>query len=169
MSRSPLRVLPMLALGLAAVVSPVESNAAQLTLTWTDNATAADGFKIERDAGPTGAFVQIATAGPNVTSYIDSGLVSATTYCYRVRAFNVTGDSAYSNQACGTPPQTFGLAVVRAGMGSGTVTSAPAGITCGTSCSGNYAGGATFTSSTSSSTTRSVQNVVWTNPGNLTA
>ena len=141
MSRSPLRVLPMLALGLAAVVSPVESNAAQLTLTWTDNATGADGFKIERDAGPTGTFVQIATAGPNVTSYIDSGLVSATTYCYRVRAFNVTGDSAYSNQACGTPPQTFGLAVVRAGMGSGTVTSAPAGITCGTSCSGNYAGG----------------------------
>ena len=169
MSRSPLRVLPMLALGLAAVVSPVESNAAQLTLTWTDNATGADGFKIERDAGPTGAFVQIATAGPNVTSYIDSGLVSATTYCYRVRAFNVTGDSAYSNQACGTPPQTFGLAVVRAGMGSGTVTSAPAGITCGTSCSGNYAGGATFTSSTSSSTTRSVQNVVWTNPVNVTA
>src|SRR5256885_10173426 len=136
----------MLALGLAAVVSPVESNAAQLTLTWTDHATGEDGFKIERDAGPTGTFVRIATAGPNVTSYIDSGLVSATTYCYRVRAFNVTGDSAYSNQACGTPPQTFGLAVVRAGMGSGTVASAPAGITRGTSCSGNYAGGPRCTS-----------------------
>ena len=32
-----------------------------------------------------------------------------------MRAFNFAGDSAYTNQACGTTPQTFGLAVVRAG------------------------------------------------------
>ena len=130
---------------LGVVLSPVESFAAQLTLTWTDNSTDEDGFKIERDAGPTGTFVQITTVGPNFTSYIDSGLASATTYCYRVRAYNTAGDSAYSNQSCGTTPQTFGLAVVRAGTGSGTVTSSPAGITCGTSCSANYASGTAVT------------------------
>ena len=145
MSHSLRRALPVFVWLLATVLSPLASDAAQLTLTWTDAANDEDGFKIERDAGPTGTFVQIATVGASVTSYIDSGLASATTYCYRVRAFNFAGDSAYTNQACGTTPQTFGLAVVRAGTGSGTVTSTPAGITCGTSCSGNYASGTAVT------------------------
>ncbi len=140
-----LRASLIFGLLVAVVGLPLQSDAAQLSLSWTDMSSNEDGFKIERDAGPTGTFVQIATVGPNVTSYVDSGLASATTYCYRVLAFNVTGDSAYSNQACGTTPQTFGLAVVRAGMGSGTVTSTPAGITCGTSCSGNYASGTVVT------------------------
>src|SRR5207245_7105062 len=34
---------------------------------------------------------------------------------------------------------TFTFTVTKAGTGSGTVTSAPAGITCETTCSGNYA------------------------------
>ena len=118
MPHSLRRALPVFVWLLATVLSPLASDAAQLTLTWTDTANDEDGFKIERDAGPTGTFVQIATVGASVTSYIDSGLASATTYCYRVRAFNFAGDSPYSNQACGTTPQTFGLAVVRAGTGS---------------------------------------------------
>src|SRR5262249_6808151 len=130
---------------LALVVSPVISIAAQLTLTWTDNSSNEDGFAIERDTGPTGTFTQIATTGPNVTSYIDSGLTSGTTNCYRVRAFNSAGFSDYSNQGCATAPQAFGLAVVRAGTGSGTVTSTPAGITCGTTCSGTYDSGTAVT------------------------
>lgn len=36
---------------------------------------------------------------------------------------------------------TFGLVVTRAGSGSGTVTSSPPGIDCGTSCGANYAAG----------------------------
>src|SRR5437870_373542 len=135
----------MFVLVLTAVLWPVESDAAQLTLTWTDNSTNEDGFSIERKTGPTGTFAQIATVGPRVTSYIDSGIASVTTYCYRLLAFNTAGNSAYSNEACGTTPQTFGLAVVRAGLGSGTVTSAPAGITCGTSCSASYASGTAVT------------------------
>ena len=140
-----LRALPICVLVLTAVVWPVESNAAQLTLTWTDNSTNEDGFAIERKTGSTGTFAQIGTVGPNVTSYIDARVASATTYCYRVLAFNVAGSSAYSSEVCGTTPQSFGLAVVKAGTGSGTVTSTPAGITCGTSCSGNYAGGTAVT------------------------
>ena len=144
MSRSLLRAFPIFVLVLAAMIWPVES-AAQLTLTWTDNSTNEDGFAIERETGPTGTFAQIATVGPNVTSYTDSGLMSGATYCYRVWAFNVIGNSASSNEGCGTTPQTFGLAVVEIGAGSGTVTSTPAGITCGTSCSGSYANGTAVT------------------------
>ena len=140
-----LRALPICVLVLTAVVWPVESNAAQLTLTWTDNSTNEDGFAIERKTGSTGTFAQIGTVGPNVTSYTDTGATSAITYCYRVAAFNAAGNSAYSSEACGTTPQSFGLAVVKAGTGSGTVTSTPAGITCGTSCSGNYASGTAVT------------------------
>ena len=92
---SPRRAFLIFAVVLAAMVCPAESDAAQLTLTWTDNSTNEDGFTIEGD-GSTGTFAQIATVGPNVTTYIDSGLASATTYCCRVRAFSVAADSASS-------------------------------------------------------------------------
>src|SRR5437867_7426963 len=122
----------------------VEAGAAQLQLTWTNNSTNEDGFKIERSTGTTGTFVQIGVTGPGVTSYTDSGLADATTYCYRVRAYNAAGDSDYSNVGCGTTPQIFALAVVRAGTGDGTVTGSP-GITCGTSCSASYPSGTAVT------------------------
>src|SRR5262245_34639405 len=83
---------------------PSATRAAQLTLTWIDNSTTEDGFKIERADGTTGTFAQIAIVGANVTSYIDSSVTGGATYCYRVRAYNIAGDSAYSNQACGTGP-----------------------------------------------------------------
>ncbi len=42
-------------------------------------------------------------------------------------------------------PTSFPLAVTRAGTGSGTVTSNPAGINCGTACTANYNSGASVT------------------------
>ncbi len=42
-------------------------------------------------------------------------------------------------------PGTFGLTVTKAGAGSGTVTSSPAGINCGGTCSANYSSGASVT------------------------
>lgn len=42
-----------------------------------------------------------------------------------------------------TPPPTFALTVARAGTGNGTVTSSPAGISCGGDCSETYASGTT--------------------------
>ena len=72
----------------------------QINLTWTDNATNEDGFKIERCKGSTCTnFAQIATVGANVTSYSNTGLSSNTSYRYRVRAYNATGNSGYSNIA----------------------------------------------------------------------
>jgi len=42
-------------------------------------------------------------------------------------------------------PQRFTLTVTKAGLGLGTVTSSPAGINCGLSCSATYDGGTSVT------------------------
>jgi hypothetical protein len=72
----------------------------QINLSWTDNATNEDGFLIERctGAGCTN-FAQIATVAVNITSYSNTGLTANTTYRYRVRAYNASGTSDYSNIA----------------------------------------------------------------------
>src|SRR5437763_15794694 len=89
----------------ATAVSP-----SQINLSWTDNATTEDGFRIERCAGAgCSAFVEIATVGANVVSYQNTGLTASTSYNYRVRAFNAGGTSSYTNTATAktsTPPAT---------------------------------------------------------------
>jgi Fibronectin type III domain. len=78
----------------------IQADAGQLQLAWTDNANNEDGFKIERKTGTTGTYTQVATVGPNVTSYSDFSLADGATYCYRVRAFNSVGNSAYTLEEC---------------------------------------------------------------------
>ena len=75
-------------------------------MTWTDPASNESGFKIERCTGATcGNFVQIATVAANVTNFSNSGLKRNTSYRYRVRAYNGSGDSAYSNIASAKTPR----------------------------------------------------------------
>jgi predicted secreted protein len=75
----------------------------QINLTWADNATSETGFKIERCTGADCTdFAQIAAVGANVTSYANTGLAASTSYSYRVRAYNSSGDSDYSNTASAT-------------------------------------------------------------------
>lgn len=70
----------------------------QINLSWTDNSNNETGFKIERCQGSTCTnFVEIATTGPNATSFSNTGLARNTRYRYRVRAFNAVGNSGYSN------------------------------------------------------------------------
>ncbi len=74
-------------------------SSSQINLAWTDNAGwNEDGFKIER-SGTGNSWTQIATVGPDVTSYSSSGLPANKNYSYRVRAYNVLGHSAYSGSA----------------------------------------------------------------------
>ena len=78
-------------------------SSSQINLAWTDNATDESGFKIERCTGSACVnFAQIAQVGANVTGYSDAGLAAATTYTYRVRAFNAGGNSNFSNNAQAT-------------------------------------------------------------------
>jgi len=82
--------------GLAATAA----SSSQINLTWTDNADNETGFKIERCTGAgCSDFAQIATVGANVSSYPNTGLAASTSYSYRVRAYNASGDSDYSNTA----------------------------------------------------------------------
>ncbi len=69
----------------------------RIDLAWQDNAGSESGFRVERWNGSV--FVAVASLGANVTSYSNTGLVAATTYRYRVIAFNAGRDSAPSNMA----------------------------------------------------------------------
>jgi Divergent InlB B-repeat domain len=126
---------------LAVMIWYGETSAAQFTLSWADNSNNEDGFKIERGPATTGPFTQIGTVLPSITSYTDSGLADATTFCYRVRAFNAAGDSGYTNVVCATTTATLTVAK----NGNGNVTSSPVGINCGADCSESYASGAAVT------------------------
>jgi hypothetical protein len=75
-------------------------SSSQIDLTWVDSDTSEQGFKIERCSGAgCSSFAQIAVVGANVTSYSNSGLSGSTSYSYRVRAYNASSDSNYSNTA----------------------------------------------------------------------
>jgi hypothetical protein len=73
------------------------ASSSQIDLSWADNSTNEDGFKIERAPGGTTSFVEIVTVGPNTTGYQNTGLSPSANYSYRVRAYNVGGYSGYSN------------------------------------------------------------------------
>jgi titin len=76
------------------------NSAIQVSLAWSDNSGNEDGFRIERcDTNNCTNFAQIAQVGPNTTTFTNTGLTRNKFYRYRVRAFNLTGNSAYSNIA----------------------------------------------------------------------
>jgi len=61
---------------------------ASVHLAWTDNSNNESGFHIERASEAGGPWELVGTVGEDVTSYTDTGLNPATTYYYRVSAFN---------------------------------------------------------------------------------
>jgi uncharacterized repeat protein (TIGR02543 family) len=127
----------------SVVIAQTSVNAASFQLTWSDNSSNEDGFNIERKTGSGGSFSRIATIGANTSSYVNTGLADNTIYCYRVNAFNSAGVSPYTSEACGkTPAAAYALTV--SSQGSGTVTSSPTGINCGSSsCIASFASGTT--------------------------
>ncbi len=70
---------------------------ARIDLAWGDNSDNESGFRVERWNGSV--FAPIAAVGANATSYSNTGLSPATTYRYRVLAFNAGGNSPPSNTA----------------------------------------------------------------------
>jgi PKD repeat protein len=68
-----------------------------VTLTWRDNSGNEQGFRIERAPSGSSTFAVVGSAGANVTSY--SEIVARGNYSYRVRAYNQTAVSGYSNTA----------------------------------------------------------------------
>ncbi len=90
---TPAQTIPMPPSNLvAATVS-----SSRIDLTWSDNATNENGFRIERKHD--GAFQEIYIASVDQTAFNDLGLIPATTYTYRVCAYNQAGNSDWSNLA----------------------------------------------------------------------
>jgi len=73
----------------------------QINLSWIDNSTDEVGFRIERRTADS-SFLEITTVGANTTFYSDTGLLPYTTYYYRVRAYNFSENSPYSNATSAT-------------------------------------------------------------------
>jgi len=97
--------VPVTPSGLTAQLSSVT----KVNLTWTDNSTNEDGFKIERKTNNTN-YVQIGSTATNVTSFIDTTLQFNTQYTYRIYAYNTVGNSpTYSNEVT---VNTIGLPVI---------------------------------------------------------
>ncbi|MBC8081684.1 MAG: proprotein convertase P-domain-containing protein, partial [Hymenobacter sp.] len=87
---------------LTTVVTSVANNVANVTVVWADNANNETGYQVERTGANNSAYQLVATLPANATFY--PGQISGAngTYCYRVRAVNATGSSAYSNESCVT-------------------------------------------------------------------
>ncbi len=77
----------------------------QINLNWVDESADEDGFKIERSQDGLN-WSQVATVASNVIAFADPGLAPNTGYTYRLCAYNGSGNSAYSNLASVTTPQT---------------------------------------------------------------
>lgn len=87
-----------------------------VALAWIDNATDEAGFSVERSTDGV-TWAEIARLGVNAASHDDVTVVAATTYSYRVRAFNDAGYSPASGvitipvpAAPDTTPEPFAFA-----------------------------------------------------------
>jgi hypothetical protein len=84
--------------------SPIEATATAATtatIDWSAPSFVGAGltapyYKIYRDSTPGGAFATLCTATITGTSGAVTGLTTATTYYFKVKATNVVGDSAFS-------------------------------------------------------------------------
>ncbi|MFH1016803.1 MAG: hypothetical protein V1798_01315 [Pseudomonadota bacterium] len=94
-TQDPLAV-PFAPSGLVASAS-----SSQIILTWRDNSNNETWFEIERcvGAGCTN-YAPYAQVEAGVTTFTDTNVTAGITYCYRVRACNVSGCSDFSNTFC---------------------------------------------------------------------
>lgn len=111
------------ALGLVlALVAP--AGAGQNILSWQDNSTNEKSFYIARKLGhcsAPGTWYFRASVGADIRTYTDTGLVTGQVYCYKVRAVNSYGVSAYCPPAEGTAKPSPTCSTVKTTLPDGTV------------------------------------------------
>lgn len=66
-------------------------------LSWQDNSIDETGFRIERKEG-SGAYDLLDVVGANNATYTDNSVKASTTYTYRISAYNINGNSSFSNE-----------------------------------------------------------------------
>lgn len=87
------------------------ASATLVNLGWTDNSNNETGFRVGRcSAASCSNFVDLGSVAANVTSYSDSTALAATTYRYRVVAFNgTTTSTSYPVVSVTTPSASASL------------------------------------------------------------
>ena len=83
-------------------LSATAASTSQVDLSWDDNSTNETGFVAWYRLDGSADWVEIGTTAANGTTFSHGGLLAGATYRYRVRAFNETESSAFSNEAVGT-------------------------------------------------------------------
>jgi len=84
-------------------LAAVARTSTEVILFWKDISSDEEGFKIERS--PDGiTFSEIASIDPGSSTYTDENLTEATSYFYRILAFNDNGNSAYTPVSSPTTP-----------------------------------------------------------------
>ncbi len=103
-------------------LTAVAVSSSRISLTWTDNANNEAGFKIERSTDGVN-FSQVGTALANATSYANTSLGAGITYHYRVRAYEGSNHSGYSNVASATtqPPPAAPTNLTAVAVSSGRI------------------------------------------------
>lgn len=81
-------------------------SSSSILIQWDEDSSVENGFSVERKLGVSGTYALIATPIANTTEFTDNGLAPASTYYYRISAFNAIGDSAYSNECYATTSDT---------------------------------------------------------------
>ena len=69
----------------------------RVTLTWRDNSDNENGFHLERAENDDFSNSTTIDLDADQTSYPDTNLVPATTYYYRIQAYNTSGNSAFAD------------------------------------------------------------------------
>ena len=131
-------------LALAVCLGARQANGAPLTASWIDNSNGTATTRLERRLGTDVTFIAVVDVPPGLANYVDASVSPSTTYCYRALAYDASGVSPYSDEVCATSatdPSVLTVTVSKAGTGTGTVASTPAGIVCGPSCSATYPAG----------------------------
>jgi hypothetical protein len=96
-------------------------SSSEISLTWANNSASEDGFKIEQSPVDNSHYTEIATVGPNTSSYTSSGLNEATKYYYRVRAYNAVATSGYTAEKNATT--LYNIPIAPSGLTITSITS----------------------------------------------
>ena len=97
----------------------------RVALAWHDNATNETGYALERREW-SGDFTPLFTLAANTVGFVDTNIASSTTYEYRLRAVNASGNSSWSSVASVTTPDFFhGLGMFWDAGGSDTFINTP--------------------------------------------
>ncbi|MDU0370409.1 reprolysin-like metallopeptidase [Hymenobacter endophyticus] len=102
-----LNEVPAAPINLTAFAPVTTPTGATIDMLWLDRSNNETGFEVERSVGG-GAFTRIALL-PAGSDFYQDAVIGNGRYCYRVRAVNGSGASAYSNESCQTVGTVTGL------------------------------------------------------------